>query len=59
MFFFSFVTIIDSVKRRKRVHQEANNGNVFVCASNTTGNSNQESVVLVNNAANMSGKNVK
>ncbi|CAF1144781.1 unnamed protein product [Adineta ricciae] len=39
------------VKRRKRVHNEGANGNVFVCASNVTGNSNNESVVFVNNTS--------
>lgn len=39
------------VKRRKRTHQEANNGNVFVCASNPAGNCKSESVVLLNNNA--------
>jgi len=43
------------VKRRKRVHQESNNGNVFVCASNnstgttTTTTNPNESVVFLNN----------
>ena len=36
------------VKRRKRTHQEANNGNVFVCASNPAGNCKSESVVFLN-----------
>ncbi|UJR31513.1 hypothetical protein I4U23_019002 [Adineta vaga] len=36
-------------KRRKRMHNEGTNGNVFVCASNLTANSNNESVVFVNN----------
>jgi hypothetical protein len=37
------------VKRRKRLSNETSNGNVFVCASNLNGNSNNESVVFVNN----------
>ncbi len=37
------------VKRRKRIANETTNGNVFVCDSNLTGNSNNESVVFVNN----------
>ncbi|CAF0961368.1 unnamed protein product [Rotaria sordida] len=37
------------VKRRKRIHNESTNGNVFVCSSNLIGNSNNESVVFVNN----------
>ena len=46
------------VKRRKRIHNESTNGNVFVCASNITGNSNNESVVFVNNTGQTSGKNL-
>ncbi|CAF1335786.1 unnamed protein product [Adineta steineri] len=37
------------IKRRKRIHNETTNGNVFVCTSNLSGNSNNESVVYVNN----------
>ncbi|CAF1096674.1 unnamed protein product, partial [Adineta ricciae] len=41
-----------SVKRRKRTHAETTNGNVFVCASNSSNilQTNSESVVFVNNA---------
>jgi len=49
-FLFLFI-----VKRRKRVSNETTNGNVFVCASNLTGNSNNESVVFVNNTGQTSG----
>ncbi|CAF3229583.1 unnamed protein product [Rotaria sp. Silwood2] len=42
------------VKRRKRIHNESTNGNVFVCASNLVGNSNNESVVFVNNTDQLS-----
>jgi hypothetical protein len=52
-FFFSKISIL--VKRRKRVSNETTNGNVFVCASNLTGNSNNESVVFVNNTGQTSG----
>ncbi|CAF1336847.1 unnamed protein product [Rotaria sp. Silwood1] len=46
------------VKRRKRIYNESTNGNVFVCASNLIGNSNNnnnESVVFVNNTDQISG----
>jgi hypothetical protein len=49
---FSFLII---VKRRKRIYNETTNGNVFVCTSNPTGNSNNESVVFVNNTGQTSG----
>jgi len=55
-YFHSYFYFIIIVKRRKRIHNEATNGNVFVCASNITGNSNNESVVFVNNTGQTSGK---
>jgi hypothetical protein len=45
-------------KRRKRTHAETTNGNVFVCASNSSNilQANNESVVFVNNTGQTSGR---
>ena len=51
----SSLYVLRLVKRRKRPHQEATNGNVFVCSSNATENSNHESVVFLNSAGQQSG----
>lgn len=57
--FFSLSLSLVIVKRRKRVSNEPTNGNVFVCASNITGNSNNESVVFVNNSNQTPGNKKK
>ena len=49
-----------SGKRRKRTHTESTNGNVFVCASNSSNilqTTNHESVVFVNNTGQSSDSN--
>jgi hypothetical protein len=45
-------------KRRKRTHAETTNGNVFVCASNSSNilQTNNESVVFVNSTGQTSGR---
>jgi hypothetical protein len=45
-------------KRRKRTHAEITNGNVFVCASNSSNilQTNNESVVFVNNPGQTTGR---
>ena len=47
-------------KRRKRTHAETTNGNVFVCASNSSNllQTNNESVVFVNNSGQTSGRKI-
>jgi hypothetical protein len=47
-------------KRRKRTHAETTNGNVFVCASNSSNllQTNNESVVFVNNTGQTSGREI-
>ena len=46
-----------AVKRRKRPHAEANNGNVFVCTPNNL-QTNSDANVFVNSTSQHSGKNL-